>query len=625
MKLFVLTIFFVFRISQAVNECPTINMVDASTSITFTEDCKLVDRITLNKDGYELFGNNHTLYAADNKGHFKIDGTSQMQIYFHDITFRNGTAYLNTQSEYQDGGSIYMVGASALQPGNNQPKGHFFNCHFINNKALHRGAAIYVEYSGLVNLVDTTFQDNYIMWTAPSADVGVNAVVEMYRMSTTLTNFFTRVTFGDSWICAQKSMDNCVTGKDISLDLLWGFEYPNRPTFAFLDTVVNTMYVSSLNSIAYGGYTKQWYLKQVNSEIKSLVEGDEIPGHYDKFTTCDYNGIQICDDLSYAEFPMCVRAEDCQYDYADSLCTPNPGNGIFCYEACNVSAGYGLTTPLNVEDHCRECTPFEHIDGNGCVLDTVYSCDVGYGLIATSNLVDDAECVACGAGEYSSGGEGATCKECGDGHTVFDNTMTVMNETGGEYCIPCSEAVEFDHDNKSTTACVSITGRCHRGWELYSTSLWEDNLYCAPCKYGYYKTESNSSSPCTPWTSQDNCSKGFYLPGTIFEDSECSFTQNENVVFHYYDPSDGTYELNEWCFPGQFPFVKIDGEVQCRTCSRTLFMSTFNLNTINSTDPSFRRGGCCINSHHRVCQKMMYRYKLACIQPEKGNATQCIN
>ena len=158
MKLFVLTIFFVFRISQAVNECPTINMVDSSTSITFTEDCKLVDRITIDKDGYELFGNNHTLYAADNKGHFKIDGSKQMVISFYDITFRGGTAYLNTQSEYQDGGSIYIVGRSNLNPLNQQPRGLFYNCHFINNKALHRGAAIYVEYSSMLSFVDTTFQ-----------------------------------------------------------------------------------------------------------------------------------------------------------------------------------------------------------------------------------------------------------------------------------------------------------------------------------------------------------------------------------------------------------------------------------------------------------------------------------
>jgi hypothetical protein len=73
------------------------------------------------------------------------------------------------------------------------------------------------------------------------------------------------------------------------------------------------------------------------------------------------------------------------------------------------------------------------------------------------------------------------------------------------------------------------------------------------------------------------------------------------------DPSDKSFDWKDtYCPPGYFRIIDKVGTENCLLCRLSFFRERYtqtNLNT--STVPiKYRHGKCCLNSHHRVCEKL---------------------
>jgi len=357
--------------------------------------------------------------------------------------------------------------------------------------------------------------------------------------------------------------------------------------------------------------TTVYTIKRVNSLIETVIDRSNTNGHLNSPTSC--TGFNDCDTL---------------LDISDSSCATHTDvngkpQGIFCFDKCNTTAGFGLKTPIDLDSHCEECTLLEHTDtqSDACVRDNTFTCSAGSGLVGLTNTADDTSCVVCGIGEYSAGNDDEVCKECGDGHTVFDDNNDIVTASGTQ-CIPCKGAIEYDHDNESHTACLSTNGRCDRGFEILGTDVLTAPNYCSFCKYGSYQPKMNTSDQCELWTPMDDCN-GFYMPGNVYKDSQCLFQENLNEKYMYLDPSDQSFEITTYCFPNTFQYLNKDGAIECRTCSPSLFLTSYGINTENASDASVRHGGCCTNEHHYVCKKLIEAYRSACETSIKGDVSKC--
>lgn len=610
--------------------CPTMNMVDTNTnSVDITEDCTLAQQISITKS-FTINGNGHTITAANDTGHFFIDTTSNgpakdnpsLVFTIENAVLEGGNAadaretfgLKNADKTKWNGGSILVRTVKKANPGNLFPHIVCNNCTFSNNKAQYRGSAIYIEHGGKLTLTDTIFVGNKIMNEDKTTDLdegyhgGGNGVIEFKEFANDEVQKFTNVQFIDNVICDGTT---CTSGREIHLDLLADDSNTatERPIFDLFKTQMkefrsDARYVTTK-------LTTQYTIKRVNSLIETVIDRPMTGGHLNTPTSC--SGFTECNTLLDTTGSQCVTHTDV---------SSNP-QGIFCFEKCNATAGYGLKTPVDLDSHCRECTLLEHTasGSNFCVRDTTYQCSAGSGLVGITNTADDTSCVTCGLGEYSSGNADEVCKECGDGHTVFDASYNIVNASGTQ-CIPCDGAIEYDHDNESHTACVSTNGRCGRGFEILGTDVLTAPNYCSICRYGYYQPNTNTTDQCKPWAPFSACN-GFYIPGNIYKDSQCSFQENLNEKYVYLEPSDMSFKITTYCFPNTFQYLNNEGEIECRTCNPPLFLSSYNLNTINSSDASIRHGGCCSNTHHHVCKKLIEAYRTACELVNKGDVSKC--
>ena len=161
--------------------------------------------------------------------------------------------------------------------------------------------------------------------------------------------------------------------------------------------------------------TTKYTIKRVNSLIETVTDRSMTGGHLNTPTSC--MGFNECDTLLGKTGSKCAEHTDIN----------NNPQGVFCFEKCNATAGYGLKTPIDLDSHCRECTLLEHTDtSDSCVRDTVFKCNPGSGLVGVTNTADDTSCVVCGIREYSAGKADEVVK-CGDGHTVFDSNNDLVN------------------------------------------------------------------------------------------------------------------------------------------------------------------------------------------------------
>ena len=609
--------------------CPTMNMVDlAITSVDITEDCTLAQQISVTKT-FTINGNGHTITAATDMGHFFIDtssngpakGSPSLVFTIENAVLEGGNAAAvreiygnkNADKTKWNGGSILVRTVKKANPANVFPEIVCKNCTFSNNKAQYRGSAIYIEHGGKLSLTNTTFIGNKIMNEDTTTDLaenshgGGNGVIEYREYASDETQTFTNVQFIDNVICDDT---NCVPGREVHLQLLedtavYDAIDTERPTFDLFLTRMKEFRSDALSTI-----TSAYTIKRVNSLIETVLDRPNSGGHNNLPTSCVSN---TCDTLLDVSGSKCELHTDINAK----------SQGIFCFEQCDWANGKGLKTPIDLDSHCRECTLLEHTSSgsNFCVRDGTYTCDAGSGLVGVTNIDDDTTCVTCGIGEFSGGNDDEECTECGDGHTVFDANYDIVT-TAGTQCIPCDGAIEYDHDNESHTACVSTNGRCDMGFEILGTDVLTAPNYCSICKYGYYQPVLNTSNACTEWISQSDC-HGFYLPGNIYKDSQCLFQENIDEKYILIEPSDSSFQITTYCFPNTFQYLNKDGNMECRTCNPSLFLSSYNTNTENATDISIRHGGCCSNEHHHVCKKLIESYRAACENVNKGDVSKC--
>ena len=609
--------------------CPDMNMVDSAvTSVDITEDCTLAQQISITKT-FTINGNGHTITAANDTGHFFIDTSSNgpakdnpsLVFTIENAILEGGNAadvretfgLKNVDKTKWNGGSILVRTVKKANPGNLFPEIVCKNCTFSNNKAQYRGSAIYIEHGGKLTLTDTTFIGNQIMNEDNTTDLdenshgGGNGVIEFKEYANDEDQKFTNVQFIDNVICDDST---CIPGREIHLDLLGedGAITTERPTFDLFKTRMkefrsDARYVSTKLTTTYT-------INRVNSLIETVIDRSNTNGHTNSPTSC--TGFNECNTLLGISDSSCATHTDVN----------GKSQGIFCFEKCNTTAGFGLKTPIDLDSHCRECTLLEHTaSSDSCIRDTNYTCDPGEGLVGITNTDDDTICVACGIGEYSAGNDDEVCKECGDGHTVFDSNNELVNASGTQ-CIPCDGAIEYDHDNESHTACISTNGRCDHGFEILGTDVLTAPNYCSFCQYGSYQPNMNTSDQCELWTPIDDCN-GFYMPGNVYRDARCLFQETLDEKYILSEPSDSSFEITTYCFPNTFQYLNNEGDLECRTCSPSLFLSSYNVNTENATDISIRHGGCCSNEHHHVCKKLIESYRAACEGVNKGAVSKC--
>ena len=60
------------------------------------------------------------------------------------------------------------------------------------------------------------------------------------------------------------------------------------------------------------------------------------------------------------------------------------------------------------------------------------------------------------------------------------------------------------------------------------------------------------------------------------------------------------------------------GQVGCEPCDKAVFIQLYKTSMISSSNDAHKRGSCCVNSHHYVCQTLMEEYKKKC---EEDNAS----
>lgn len=358
-----------------------------------------------------------------------------------------------------------------------------------------------------------------------------------------------------------------------------------------------------------------------DSETKCLeTDGSCSGGGHITKTTCV--GDSNCGPCSYTWGSVYTWS-------VHGACISRTDQGIFCYAVCDDTNGFGReedAVDFDFDDPCRTCTVFENAANGICNVDGTTSCTAGKGLEAVSNILNDATCVDCAEGYYAAADD-RLCLECGDGHTVFDDAMAIVT-TAATQCIECDNATEWDHDGEPVTACISLTGRCNRGFEILITPSDEDSNYCLACRNGEYQLQDDTTDQCVPWaTTHANCTaqSGFYMPGNRVKDAECHFTENDNTIFHYFEPSDVTFDLADvFCFPNTFKYMDPStGQISCRSCDPTLFLNSYRISTMDLIRAN-RKGGCCYNPHHHVCRTIMKAFKDACGgNGNKGEVKKC--
>ena len=109
-----------------------------------------------------------------------------------------------------------------------------------------------------------------------------------------------------------------------------------------------------------------------------------------------------------------------------------------------------------------------------------------------------------------------------------------------------------------------------------------------------------------------------FTPGSSIRDSSCF----QDSQFREIDPSDGTLDLtlqSAYCVDDVaiIGVTGITGNVDtdilgCIPCNKDKFLEIYSIANLYASNPAYRRGACCVNSHHRVCQQMMEEYKTKC-------------
>ena len=177
-----------------------------------------------------------------------------------------------------------------------------------------------------------------------------------------------------------------------------------------------------------------------------------------------------------------------------------------CAPACNITEYAHLT----------ECKPF------------ATSCPAGQELFEVG-AGQDKICVKCSIGTFKNTDDGSACQVCADGYEV----VPIGAQEGGQNCIICDKAIEYDHDKLAHTGCVTTTNVCHKMFQLVITNETQSNL-CENCEAEHYQDLDNTTEQCKPWTVCDiNQTEVELVAPSLANNRVCGCELD-----HYFDGSD---------------------------------------------------------------------------------------
>lgn len=79
-----------------------------------------------------------------------------------------------------------------------------------------------------------------------------------------------------------------------------------------------------------------------------------------------------------------------------------------------------------------------------------------------------------------------------------------------------------------------------------------------------------------------------------------------NDLYLEVDPSDRSFNWKDtYCPQGYFRIIDKVGNENCLLCKLSLFRERYTQTNLGENIPvKYRHGKCCLNSHHRVCEKL---------------------
>lgn len=232
------------------------------------------------------------------------------------------------------------------------------------------------------------------------------------------------------------------------------------------------------------------------TEIQTLApstKNDRICGcavnHYFNGTICIAceQGTRLAGDQKTTATQCCVEGfqssvgEVCT-PYTETTDTCNPQRKPLIEGTASEDSQCAAACNITEYAHLTECKPF------------ATSCPAGQELFEVG-AGQDKICVKCSIGTFKNTDDGSACQVCPDGYEV----VPLNAIEGGEDCIICDKAVEFDHDKLAHTGCVTTTNVCHKMFQLIITNETQSNL-CESCAAEHYQDLDNTTEQCKPWT-----------------------------------------------------------------------------------------------------------------------------
>ena len=138
-------------------------------------------------------------------------------------------------------------------------------------------------------------------------------------------------------------------------------------------------------------------------------------------------------------------------------------------------------------------TATHYAQGTECVV-FVSHCPAGQERL-DSGRNDSDTCTTCATGLYKKEADDSKCIACGDGHEI----VPINALSGGEDCVICDKATEYDHDNFAHTGCITTVDTCDKEFQIVVTNETNGNL-CESCPAEHYQDIDDTIEQCKAWT-----------------------------------------------------------------------------------------------------------------------------
>ena len=329
---------------------------------------------------------------------------------------------------------------------------------------------------------------------------------------------------------------------------------------------------------------------------------------------------------------------DCNGLVTDGSCT------VTCNTGYTLSSG-GVSCPAGTITNDAICTPDVCDSEPTSLADGTVDCGSG--------LVTDASCsFACNTGYTPSGS--ITCTE-----GTLDNTAVCTGNscsltssdilgcdsliTGGTCTPSCPVGGSISDDSVISCSGNNVLSSdpscsfCPAGnyWDGTQCTLWSVpdaetcigifvtgtpfvDSSCTACSATEY--ENNGDNACTAWSfTAETCGVGNkFTSGSSTTDSSCV----KDSFYYELDPSDRSldFSLHSASCGLKVAVIGITGitgsvdtdQIGCIECDKNIFLEVYSTSYMGSSVDAYKRGACCVNSHHHVCQLFMEEYKNKC-------------